>query len=175
MLRYYFAYGSNLHPLRLIERIDSATLISGARLAGYRLTFDKQGQDGSGKCNLQQTGIRTDQVHGAIYQLKSRQKPRLDRFEGLGAGYIDREIEITENGRVYQCFSYFAQSEYIMENLKPYDWYQRLVLEGAEYLQFPEAYREQIEVVSSLPDPDSERDSMHWKLIDRMANWTAGG
>ena len=170
MSRYYFAYGSNLHPLRLTERIHSARLISSAELAGYRLTFDKHGQDGSSKCNLQQSGRPSDRVHGAIYQIASKHKPQLDEFEGLGAGYIDQEIELSVDGRRYRCFSYFAQAGYITDLLKPYEWYRQLVLEGARYLQFPSAYVAQIAAVASVSDPDIERELRHWRLIERMSS-----
>jgi len=173
MLLHYFAYGSNLHPLRLTERIESARLICSAALPEYRLTFDKLGQDGSSKCNLQKIGGQADCVYGAIYQIDSAHKPRLDEFEGLGAGYIDREIELISNACRYRCFSYFAQPGYITDTLKPYIWYQQLVFEGAQYLQFPAAYIAQIEAVASVPDPNVERALLHRQLIDRMSGWPA--
>jgi len=52
---YYFAYGSNLHPLRLQARLSSAQLIGTTILPGYALKFHKLGHCLSGKCNIVRT------------------------------------------------------------------------------------------------------------------------
>ena len=36
---HYFAYGSNLYPMRLSERVSSANLIGGVELENYLLAF----------------------------------------------------------------------------------------------------------------------------------------
>jgi hypothetical protein len=64
---HYFAYGSNLHPVRLIERVPSANLVGVIGLSKHRLAFQKRSKDGSSKCNLFQTGSASDLVYGAIY------------------------------------------------------------------------------------------------------------
>ena len=41
--RVYFAYGSNLHPLRVIDRLGSDIRLRGiAEVGGYRLEFSKR-------------------------------------------------------------------------------------------------------------------------------------
>jgi hypothetical protein len=59
-LLYYFSYGSNLHPVRLTERIFSATLIGTVKLKKYRLEFHKKRKDKSGKCNLMKSSLEND-------------------------------------------------------------------------------------------------------------------
>jgi hypothetical protein len=54
---HYLAYGSNLHPIRLRQRVNSARLIATLSLPGYRVLFNKRGQDLSAKCNLVATGL----------------------------------------------------------------------------------------------------------------------
>ena len=72
---YYFAYGSNLHPVRLLERVPSAQLVGGMlSWSQHRLAFHKKSQDGSSKCNLVHTGEESDEVYGAIYQMDSAHK-----------------------------------------------------------------------------------------------------
>lgn len=85
---YYFAYGSNLHPTRLMERVPSAEFIGVATHPSHRLTFHKKSNDGSSKCNMYNSGSETDLIYGAIYKLKPEHKDELDRFEGKGCGYI---------------------------------------------------------------------------------------
>ncbi len=165
----YLAYGSNLHPLRLLERVPSASLIGFVDLKGYQLAFEKLGQDGSSKCNLSNTGIETDVAHVAIYRIAAQHKSLLDQFEGLGAGYVDLPVEVELQGNRVACFSYFAQAGYIVENHRPYHWYKDLVLRGAQHLQFPDDYLADIQSVESMLDNDLERSRSHQALIERMS------
>lgn len=79
---HYLAYGSNLHPLRLMERVPSARLIGVTEITGYQLRFHKRGKDGSAKCDLCWSDDRKSSVFGAIYRIASNEKPILDRAEG---------------------------------------------------------------------------------------------
>lgn len=56
---HYFAYGSNLHPYRLIQRVPNARLVATTRLDGYGVSFSKRSHDGSSKCNLAKKDART--------------------------------------------------------------------------------------------------------------------
>jgi gamma-glutamylcyclotransferase len=166
----YFAYGSNLHPFRLIERVPSARLIGMVELADHRLRFHKRSQDGSSKCNLIQTGSESDRVYGAMYDIDPAQKQALDRVEGNGCGYLDHHISLRHQGRTYTCLTYFAQQAYIVDDLKPYHWYKHLVVLGAKYLQFPDAYVCSIESVESVEDPDEKRKRVNEALIEKILN-----
>jgi len=168
---HYFAYGSNLHPLRLKERIPSATLVGAVDCCGQELRFHKKSTDGSGKCNLIKTEDNTAIAYGAIYQLKPEDKSILDRFEGKGFGYTDQQILLQHDSREYACFTYVAQFSHIIENLQPYHWYKELVTLGAAYLDLPNSYRNAIKDTNSLPDPDSARSRLNESLIERMTRY----
>lgn len=167
---HYFAYGSNLHPLRLIERVPSASLIGVAGIRAHRLSFHKKGKDNSSKCNLLKTGSESDLVHGALYEIDPAHKAVLDGYEGNGFGYTDNSLAVEHNGREYSCFTYQAQESHIVEHLKPFHWYKELVVLGAIYLKFPQAYIASIRSVASVPDPDSQRRQEHESLIEKLAD-----
>ena len=164
----YFAYGSNLHPVRLTERVASASLVGRAQVCGYQLKFHKLGQDDSGKCNLFYTGRTADVVFGAVYTLAAEHKSQLDTFEGKGMGYTDCQIEVVHLEQSIQCFSYLAQQAYIVDSLKPYHWYKQLVKHGASYLRFPDAYLSCIEAIESREDPKKSRRKIHQDLLERI-------
>ena len=168
---HYFAYGSNLHPMRLMERVPSANLVGVIELSKHSLSFHKKSSDGSSKCNLSYTGAETDLVHGAIYEVDAEHKSELDRFEGKGYGYIDNQIKLQHQGREYTCFTYIAQQSHIVDNLKPYHWYKKLVVLGARYLQCPDSYVLSIESVESVEDPDWERREEKEILIKNIVNY----
>lgn len=154
---HYLAYGSNLHPVRLTERVSSANLVGVVELGEHRLTFHKKSDDASSKCNLFHTGCGSDSAYGAIYAIDPAHKGVLDRFEGKGYGYTDARMKLRHQGRQYHCFTYIAQQSHIVDHLKPYHWYKKLVVLGARYLQFPDPYVLSIESVQSVADPDTQR------------------
>ena len=166
---YYFAYGSNLHPMRLMERVPSAELVGVAKHPEYALTFHKRSNDGSSKCNM--FNSKSGLVYGAIYKLHPDHKNELDRFEGKGYGYLDNQISLQHNEIEYTCFTCLAQQSYIVNDLKPYHWYKKLVVMGAQYLQFPDTYISSIEAIESIDDPDAIRRKEKEELIERITNY----
>lgn len=164
---YYLAYGSNLHPLRLQERVPSAALVRVLRLPDYRLAFHKRSVDGSGKCNLLPSA--GDCAHAALYRLSAPEKVLLDRFEGVG--YDAVELALTLDGEPIRPFVYLAHPSHVEERLAPYHWYKALVLAGAQHLQFPIAYIEQLRAVHSCQDPDLTRRRQHEALLERLRDW----
>lgn len=163
---HYLAYGSNLHPLRLSERVPSARLRGVVELPGYRLAFHACGEDCSGKGNLVACREGAAAAYGAIYEIAAAEKPLLDRFEG--AAYRSASIDVIVAGVTCTCFTYFAETAFIDEGLKPYDWYKKLVWLGARYLGVPEDYVTAIDQVLCVPDPDDERARHHAALLSRM-------
>ena len=170
-LIHYFAYGSNLHPLRLIERVPSARLLGVASYPARRLGFDKIGRDGSGKCTLLDSTTSGDQVYGAIYQIEAAQQAALDEAERRGRGYRVEKVALNCQGRVYSCFTYVAQASYMAENLRPYEWYKQLVVLGGQYLGFPAAYISAIAAEPAVEDPNHQRQVQMAKLIKRIEQY----
>lgn len=166
---YYFAYGSNLHPVRLAERVSSAKLFGISLLDGYRIEFHKLSHDGSGKCNLYYTGKESDVVHGAIYTMNPEHKDDLDRYENRGAGYIDTQVCLRHGDDYINCFTYIAQPAYIDPDVSPYHWYKELVVSGARYLELPDSYIKTLLQTNSIDDPDRLRRDDHASLLKRIS------
>ncbi len=161
----YFAYGSNLHPARLASRAPSARLVGTGIWAGRRLAFHKIGQDGSGKCDAPAATRPDDRVHGAIYELTDADLGRLDRIEGVGAGYERKLVTLDGDAGGLTVNVYLAQKGWIDPELRPFDWYRLLVLSGAEHHSFPQSYTAAITAVRTIPDPDRRRAAGHLSPI----------
>ena len=170
---HYFAYGSNLHPVRLTERVPSARFVGAVGLVHHDLAFHTISHDGSAKCNLLHTGADSDLVHGAIYQLAPEHKALLDEYEGRGSGYMDKPLQVQHQGQDYSCFTYLAQPSYIVDHLQPYHWYKKLVLLGAHYLQFPQSYLASIESIKSIDHPDLSRRKEPEVLIKKILDFSS--
>jgi hypothetical protein len=158
----YAAYGSNLHPLRLRERITSAEPVAAGFLADRSLRFHKRSRDESGKCNIV---IGSEGVHVAVFDISLEDKTTLDRIEGIGAGYVSTDVEVPGIG---VCATYVADEKYVDDALVPYDWYRELVLLGARAQRFPQAYLDAIAATPCREDPDPERRALNGRTIEAI-------
>ena len=163
----YFAYGSNMHPQRLRQRVPSSQALGQATLLGYSLRFHKAGRDDSGKCDAYYTGQSGAQLHGVVYRLRAAEKPLLDAAEGLGQGYNVAYARVAVTGQTSaETFFYTADPEYIDSQLVPYDWYHQLVLTGAQHHGLPHDYIAMLAHIKTKPDPDQERNALHQRILD---------
>ncbi len=159
---YYLAYGSNLHPARLEQRLGPVTRIGVAELFGYELRFHKRGADGSGKGNLLKASGRS--AWGVVFKLDGQQKKRLDKFEG--DGYDCVEVEVIISRKNYPCFCYLAQQDWIDDGLLPHNWYRDLILYGARHAGFASEYIQAIENQNvQLDEPGQQK---HAELLAVM-------
>ena len=162
---YYFAYGSNLHPLRLQQRVPSSQAVGVAVLSQHQLRWHKRGRDGSGKCDAFFTGNKNDQLIGVVYSLLAVEKHLLDHAEGLGNGYYLAAATLQVNGQALDTFFYQAEDAHIDGNLQPYEWYHQLVLHGGRIHDLPASYIKHIAAVSTMPDGDQTRSVLHQRII----------
>ena len=163
---HYLAYGSNLHPLRLVLRVPNVRLVGTTRLEQCRLTFHKRSIDGSSKCNLDFTDNPTHATHCAVYDIPENEVHLLDAAEGLGSGYYKQQLSVNVGDETLNVFVYLANRTHLVTNLEPYHWYKGFVLAGARKHQFPTEYLEQIAEVASKHDPkDSRRNEMENLLV----------
>ncbi len=145
----YFAYGSNLTFSRLRSRAPSARFVARARHSRGRLSFDKDGRDGSGKANFAPSG--GDGVWGVVYSIAS------EHWEGLDAhepGYNRVPVTLrTEDGEEITAQTYVAQV--LTDDPVPFDWYKQLLVDGAREHRLPAAW---VKLLVNVPDkPDDRR------------------
>jgi cation transport regulator ChaC len=166
---YYFAYGSNMYTARLTAptRCPSAVSLGIALVREHVLKFDKVSTDGSGKCDMEQTGDPNDEVWGVIFEIDASEKQALDQAEGLGSGYDEQSvIPITPDGVQFPhpTVAYVATRK--NANLQPYYWYKAFVLAGAEDHQLPAAYvADNIRAVAAQQDLDLTRRTNNESLL----------
>jgi len=164
---YYFAYGSNLSYLRMLERTSIDLLLKGKfAWRGCRLTFAKRSADGSGKCTAMPT---TDDhvVWGAIYRLTLADKRKLATFE---VGYQERSLMLPVDGVQKLGFTFIADTTHIDRSLRPYKWYKRLVVAGAREQGFPSEYIDEIDRIEPMIDPDAGRCASYDSILAQIEN-----
>ncbi|SFD58420.1 gamma-glutamylcyclotransferase family protein [Pseudoalteromonas denitrificans] len=154
----YFAYGSNMSLVRLQQRTPSAKLCGCFKLVAHSLRFHKVGQDGSGKCDAFYTADNSDYILGALFEIDDIEKPMLDKVEGLGFGYDEKQVSLSSDKaqEVIACL-YIATN--IDPMLKPYSWYKNHVLIGAKESGLPSNYIQKITLIENIEDSNKKRDA----------------
>ena len=155
----YFAYGSNMLTRRLTaaNRAPSAKPIGIGYVESRRLTFDKVSRDGSGKCDAQATGKKTDRVYGVIFEIALTDKTALDGAEG---GYAEEHVDVISVAGKVQLETYIATTYIATKKepvLPPYHWYKALTIAGAVEHGLPKDYVEWLRAFESVEDPNVER------------------
>lgn len=153
----YFAYGSNMSEARLRGRVSSAITMGAFVLEKHELRFHKISyKDGSAKCDAYLTGSGDDFIMGVLFDFEASEKADLDRCEGLGNGYSEKDISIVgSDGVAETAFTYYATA--IDESLKPFCWYKHHVLVGAESANLPSEYILRIQAIDTDEDLDEQR------------------
>ncbi len=161
----YFAYGSNMLAGRLRERVPSAKPLGRATLAGHRLAWHKRSTDGSGKCDIVETGEDADIVHGVLFEMDPYEKPQLDRAEGLGNGYDQKRVDVMHEGKSKPAITYYVP--HVDSRLKPYHWYKAFVVAGAKENGLPADYIGEIEKADSVQDANTDRREKNGRILEQ--------
>jgi len=145
-----FAYGSNMHPERMLARVPAAVPRGRARLAGHRLVFNKRGRDGSAKANLAaDPGAR---VWGVLWEMAAEALAELDPHEG---GYERVRMTAEADGGCALEVEVYVSAR-LTDDPTPYDWYLEHVLRGARAHALPEEYVAWLEAVVARSDESAE-------------------
>lgn len=151
-----FAYGSNMCSGRLAAYGVTPLRARGALLKGHRLSFRKRSEDGSGKADVVPSAMLGMRVWGVLYEVNVHDLVRLDDGE---KGYERRRGRVLlRNGRAVIAWIYVAAPKKRDENLRPYAWYKRLLVEGAREHQLPRGYVASLERIAAIEDQNRERD-----------------
>ena len=135
---------------RLRARCPSARVIGRAEATGFHLTFDKIGQDGSGKATLVPgDGV----VPGVLFDLAAEDVHLLDRIEGLGRGYDRVMLDLGGQG----VRAYLAPAPFRDAGMRAFDWYLALVLAGARQADLPAEWVARFAAEPAIPDPEPGR------------------
>lgn len=167
MSEHIFAYGANMCSEHLKEYSVSPEVPGEpACLVAHRLCFTKMSRDGSGKANLEPD--LSSEVWGVLYSVPAAQLPILDRREGSGYARQQKVVHTARAAKV-EAWVYVARASSATQALRPYEWYKRLLVEGAKEHGLPGSYLEALEAIEAVPDPDKVRDAEKRRLTCRGA------
>jgi gamma-glutamylcyclotransferase (GGCT)/AIG2-like uncharacterized protein YtfP len=150
-----FAYGSNMCSGRFHDyRMRPEGAGRSALLTGYRLLFNKQSTDNSGKANVEPD--EGSQVWGVLYSIPDADLAVLDQGE---VGYQRVQLPVTTpDGAQHQAWVYIASTPSAQAGLRPFTWYKRFLVEGAREHALPPDYIATLENIEAVQDANQSRD-----------------
>lgn len=101
-MKYYIAYGSNLHMEQMLIRCRDAVRVGTDTLEGYKLTFRSNNR--FGVANIEPAKGR--KVRVGIWQISARDEKNLDRYEGFPWLYEKQEFIVRVNGIRVKAIAY---------------------------------------------------------------------
>lgn len=135
MGHWYFAYGSNMNPARMLTRGLSFSEALGGKLHGYELCFNKRAHD---RPDSAYANIRHRQgavVEGVIYRLDDPAEIfKMDPFEGTPVFYSRERMPVLTEQGVLPGWVYVANPAWRSDNLRPTRAYLEHLLAGREFL-----------------------------------------
>ena len=157
-----FAYGSNMCSGRFrAYGIKPVGWGRAALLDRYCLDFSKMSKDGSGKATV--FPCAGHQVWGVLYGIDDADLTRLDK--GERTGYNRSKITVrTADGIPVEAWVYIATKPITTHQLRPYTWYKRFLVEGAQEHLLPPEYVARLREIDAMIDSDSKRDEEKWAL-----------
>jgi gamma-glutamylcyclotransferase (GGCT)/AIG2-like uncharacterized protein YtfP len=141
LVQRYFAYGSNMNPARVQARGLLVERAEGARLAGFRLQFDKTSARDAGVGHANLVYAPGSVVEGVLYWLESSEEIfKMDPFESAPVNYSREVVQVVADSGSVTTWTYFANPAVRRAGLKPPRSYLEHLLAGepflsAEYLE----------------------------------------
>ena len=132
----YFAYGSNMSPAQIAERVGEVANAQPARLEGYELRFNKRSQakPPCGYANI--VPAQEKKVYGVLYDLDENQLGKIDDREGTTGGHYARALVnvLLNNETDVEAVAYVACPEKVEEGLLPTRKYLNHLLAAYKWL-----------------------------------------
>ncbi len=135
MVQRYFAYGSNMNPARVRARGLLVERAEGARLAGFRLQFDKTSRKHPDVGHANLVYAPDSFVEGVLYWLESPGEiAKMDPFESAPVNYSREVVQVVAASGSITTWTYFANPAVRREGLKPPRSYLEHLLAGEPFL-----------------------------------------
>lgn len=129
---WYFAYGSNMNPARMIRReVKFTRRIKGA-LSDYALAFDKKayGKNYSYANIHKSPGSNT---LGILYRVSKDSLDTLDGYEGVSSGhYYRKALTVNSDQGPIDALVYIACPEHVKSGLRPTEEYLSHLEKGVD-------------------------------------------
>lgn len=133
--QHYFAYGSNMNPLRMQERGLWVLEQRPAWIDGHGLRFNKRSRRDAQLACANIVYAPNERIEGVLYRLGDiNEIEKLDSHEGTPRMYSREIFPVCTEGGLKPAWTYVANPAVIDNAIKPARWYIKHLLAGSPYL-----------------------------------------
>jgi gamma-glutamylcyclotransferase (GGCT)/AIG2-like uncharacterized protein YtfP len=148
---HYFAYGSNMDPRHMAERVPGARKVGPGRLDGFRLEFNVYSTEwNGGAANLELD--RDSRVWGVIWEVPEEQAGGLDAFQGHPTFFRREDVVVEGPSGPTIAWTYrvaHQQGSYV----RPTDAYLRLIYSAIRVQGLPPEAMDLVDRAARPPKP----------------------
>jgi gamma-glutamylcyclotransferase (GGCT)/AIG2-like uncharacterized protein YtfP len=140
---WYFAYGSNMNPVRMADRAMRTRERHAACLHHWQLAFNKRAHNRDGVAYANIMPRPGGRVHGVLYRLADVDEIcRMDPFEGHPVRYRRELLRLETSLGAQTAWTYIANPDWHCDRVLPERGYLNHLLSGRPWL--PEPYYRQL-------------------------------
>ena len=139
-------------------------------IKGWKFSFSKKStwwdDEGNGKGNVEETKKSEDKVYGVIFEIKDEEEKHLT--EDIEKGYDQKKEWIFDEktNKKVKAVMYFKKKP--TKGLRPLDWYQAYIVEGAEENKLPKSYIIKLKTVKSKRDGHPEKRKADVEMLRKF-------
>jgi hypothetical protein len=144
MKRYYFAYGSNMHPVQMQKRCPDSRLIGPVRLDGWHITFSPK-HSGANIYQLHcaaesetQAADMGPNVWGIAYEISEKDEAVLDICESVAQNSYEKTIIPCPDFKNTELLVYTVPA--CRGRILPYQDYHERIVDALEFHQICPVY-----------------------------------
>ncbi len=147
----YFAYGANMDPRHMLERVPGASAVGPARLDGYRLEFNVYSSEwDGGVANLEPDA--NGHVWGILWDIPDEQLSGLDAYEGHPMFFRREEVTVQGPTEPVQAWT-FRVAHQDGSYVRPTDAYVLLLRSAIRVQGLPPEALDIIDLSARPPRP----------------------
>lgn len=146
----YFAYGSNMDPRHMLQRVPNARPVGPGKLSGFRVVFNVySGEWGGGAANLEPDP--EGHVWGVLWEVPEEEWQGLDAYQGHPTFFRREDVPVDASGGPVVAWTYRVahQSGYV----RPTDEYVRRMISAIRVQGLPPEALDMVERAARPPKP----------------------
>jgi len=132
---FYFAYGSNMNPARMIKRGINFTSRERCFIPNFTLKFNKIAYNLPGEAYANIEPCKGHVTHGLLYRVTGKDLLILDKKEGVSSGhYYREEVMVNTDFGIKKAICYIACHDRTSEDIYPSQNYLNHLHKGGDLL-----------------------------------------
>lgn len=164
----FITYDSSILFNKIESIVPSVQVIGKKEIKRRKLVFYRNGEYGPTLANIEYSSNEEDVVWGVLYKIDLVEKKKIDSvMKGYFKSFnLNRFNTESDNGFGEHKNAYSLDDTTGLVKNKPYNWYKKLMVKGAEENGFPKDYIKKLKSIQSEEDKNLERKHSNLRFLE---------